>query len=101
MNEVCVLTRFCSECSDSVAPWSGSYGVVGLYLNLVLSEGVEALYGGLTGTPFSLHVLCPVLPLAVSPPHTQPVSHGLGTAVELGLWKRLEGKQSESGELKD
>lgn len=93
VNEVCDRTRFCSVYNDSVAPWSWSYGVVGLYLNLVLGPGIQALYCGLSGPPYSLHILGPVLPLAICPPHAQPVSHSIWTAVELRLWKWLEGNK--------
>lgn len=93
VNEVCVPTRFCGVRGNSVAPWSRSYGVVGLYLNLVLGPGIQALYCGLTGPPCSPHILDPVLLLAVCPPHTQLVSHSLWTAVVLRLWKRLQGNK--------
>jgi len=88
-------TRLCRERGRRVAPRSRSDGVVGLYLNLVLGPGIQALHRGLTGPPRSLHVLGPVLPLAVRPPQSQPVPHGLRAAVVLGLWKRLQGDHRE------
>lgn len=39
VNEVCVCTRFGGACCDSLAPRSWSYGVRGLYLNLVVGPG--------------------------------------------------------------
>lgn len=87
-----VYTRLCSVCGDSAAPWAESCGVAGLYLNLVLSPGIQALYCGLTGLPSSLYIYIPVLPLAIRHPHTQPVSHSLWAAVILRHYKRLEGK---------
>lgn len=91
MNEVCECTGFCSVYSEGVAPWSRSYGVVGLDLNLVVGPGFQSLYCSLSGPPCSLYILGPVLPLTICPPHTQPVSHRFWTAVVLWLWKWLEG----------
>lgn len=40
INEVYVHTRFSGLCCDCLTPWSWTYRVEGLYLNLVLGKGI-------------------------------------------------------------
>lgn len=98
VNEVCVHTRFSRVGCDRGAPYSWSYGIEGLYLNLVLDPGTQIFYCGFSGAHTSLHVYNSVLALAVCLPYSEPVANGIWTAVVLWFRERLKERGWGEGE---